>query len=193
MTGKIFIAGCGALGSQIALHLALPEREFLLVDDEHIGPENIGTSAYWMAQVGAYKAQALAEMLWRKAGAKAVPDTGTLTHESLLFRGRDRVAEIGLLVDTFDNAQSRGLLCGLRCPTLHVGVSERGTGMAVWDEEYKLPEDETPRGSNPVCTHQLGRGLLRWTAAVGAGIAEQFLENGLRRRVIVTADMKILE
>ena len=165
----LIIAGCGALGSQIALHLAVPDRRFLLIDDDRVEEHNIGTSAYSLHHVGALKASVLAELLWRKCEAQSETNTRTLDRNYGFYAA-------GLIIDTFDNVESRALTRGYT--TLHVGVSEQRTGAVTWDEDYTLPTSQYARGDNPICTHHLGRRILRFTAAVAAEAAERFLETG---------------
>ena len=185
----IVMAGCGALGSQIALHIAIPASRFLLIDDDRIEDVNVitGTSAFLMHQVGGLKALVLAEMVYCKCGAQAKTDTRTLTpRRQHILRGA------GLVIDTFDNAEARRLTCGLSIPVVHVGVSAARTGAVIWDEHYTLREDEYGRGHNPICTHQMGRQILRFTAAVAAGVIEHFFSTGEKRSMIVTEGMKTL-
>jgi len=193
----ILLAGCGALGSQIALHLATPDRRFLLIDDDHVEEHNVGTSAYSLHHVGAMKAVVLAEMLWRKCEAQCHVRTKTLGDRYDLFSiatamSKDDVNGL-LIVDTFDNIEARSATCNFGAPTLHVGVSEQRTGAVTWDEDYTLPESQFARGENPICTHHLGRRILRFTAAVAAEAAERFLETGERVSCIIPEPNQILK
>ncbi len=187
MTGteqRIIIGGCGALGSQIALLLAMPGRSFVLYDDDTVGEENIHTSAFWEHQVGTRKVIALAEMLYQK-DCHAVPYHGTVTTSTRADFGDFGPA---LIVDTFDNTEARQVFTRTGFPTLHVGVSDGGTGSAIWDEAYIVPQG-LPRGENPVCTHLLGRVLLQYTAVVGAAIADRWLVDRVQAARLVTATL----
>lgn len=211
----VAIAGCGALGSQIAWHIADPELSFILIDDDRVAEENVvtGTSIYSMNHIGAFKAVVLGELLYRRCGAESevVTRRMTMANRYTMIGGAD------LIVCSFDNTESRALLVGLpaffdgprgnwfelsdlptqavgranRPTVLQVGVSARRTGAIIWDEAYVLPAEE--EAGDPVCTNLLGRKILRFTSAVASGIVEEFLETGNKRSVLVTESMKILE
>ena len=185
MTTQIAICGCGALGSWIALFLARPEIEFLFIDDERIEEHNIATSAYYSHHVGAWKANVLAEMVWRKGQSKAIVFTRTLELENTQVLMR-----YNLVVDAFDNVVAREHTIPLN--TLHVGVSEDRTGAVEWDENYTLPEQQFERGQNPVCTHHLGAPIIRFTAACAAGEIERYLATGESRSFFVTESLQII-
>lgn len=189
MTGKkIALFGCGAVGSLLALSLSDPDIQFALHDDDKVDENNIATSAFYKHHIGAYKAQVLAEMLYRKSGCKAVSDIKTVVSHAVV----DNVFVPDLILDCFDNVAARGLLCSLSAPTLHVGVSADRTGAVIWDADYILP-DGAPRGQDQFCTHQAGKAIIRATAAVAARIVEDFLATGRQRSVVLTEDFTLFE
>lgn len=184
---KIAMAGCGALGSRIAFEIAQPGLEFLLIDDDIIEPHNVetGTTIYSRQHIGVTKVTALGDILYRRACTPAWAEGRALTAARLAwFDGCD------LVIVTFDNAASRRLCCSLPLPTLQVGVSEVGTGAAMWSQDYTPPAVTHPRGAepNPVCTAHLGRHLIRFTAAVAAGLIEAFLATGDQRSVLTLVE-----
>lgn len=182
----LVLCGCGALGSQIAMHLAGPELSFLLIDDDVVEEHNLATSVYMQHHVGAMKAVVLSEMLVRKCRVKEVRSS------CRTVQGREvrQLAEgATLVIDTFDNVEARACTQGLGVPTLHVGVAENRTGAVIWDEWYTLPKSRYSRGENPVCTHMLGRPILRFTAAVAARVVERFLETSEKLCYVTTEDM----
>ena len=182
---SLLFCGVGALGSQIALYLARPDRKFTLVDDDRVGEENLATSAYNRTQVGVYKVNALADLLWKKCRARAEAEHRTLEAPPLALN-------FTLVIDTFDNSQARSLTMGLYPPTLHVGVSAERTGAITWDEVYRLP-DGPPRGQNVLCTNMLGAPILRLTAVHAANVVETFLATGERRSYILNERGNIYE
>src|SRR3990167_10048828 len=175
---SLLVAGCGAVGSQLAMHLATPGRSFTLVDSDRIAEENIGTSAFWPMHIGRSKAQVLGEMLYRKAGCVA-----TVTFHYIRGFTSGALAEADLLVDAFDSLESRGFLVGLDIPTVHVGVSVDRIGSIIWDEDYKLPKQSSQNEGNPICTHDLGRPILRLTAVLAANVIEHYLETGKKNNL----------
>lgn len=189
----IAIIGVGAIGSWLTLYLARPAPEYkmLLWDDDRVGMENIGNSAFLSHHVGGFKAVVGSELAALKGGyARFVTDT-------LDERTVARLVKYSpsLVVDCLDNAESRALLHCLRWPctvrprhvsTLHIGISEHGNGSVLWDEVWTVPDEGYARGGNPICTHQLGRPIIRMAAVVAAKIIEDFIETGERRSQLFT-------
>ena len=166
--------------SRIALELA--GQELVLWDDDRVGEENVGVSAYSLHHAGRFKAVVLSELCARR-GLRAEYVTETLGSENA-----GRLSEMALILDCLDNAPSRALLLRLPAPTLHVGVSEMGSGLCLWDHDgYEAPDDGYPRGENPVCTHGLNAQLLGMTATVAVGVIGDWLANGMSRGALVTA------
>jgi predicted ThiF/HesA family dinucleotide-utilizing enzyme len=184
----IHIFGCGALGSHVALHLANLARgyDFTLWDDDRVEQQNILTSAYWTHHIGALKVNALADMMYRKAHARAIPRAITLTSKPNVD-----LQTTDLAIDSFDNSDARALTTNLGVPTLHIGVSAQRTGQITWNEHYRVPESDFERGQNPICTNQLGQKILWFTAWVAANIAEDFLITGNQDNVITTENGRI--
>lgn len=183
---RIAICGCGALGSQIAMLLALPGREFVLIDDDVVEDVNLGTTVYFTFHVGVPKVVALAELLYRRAECQALPVPETLERKQRILR----IAP-DLVVDTFDNADARALTHNLFIPTVHAGVSEERAGAVLWDLGYKVPQG-LPRGENPVCTHELGRPILRTVALCAVNVIERFLADGARLNCFLRDETHIL-
>jgi hypothetical protein len=180
----IVLLGCGALGSQLAMHIAVPEHRFLLVDDDMVGAENVATSAFYRHDVNNVKVYVLAMMMIRKAGCQV--EATKVTFDI----GRSRLVEgAALIIDTFDNAAARQAARQAAqqfgVPLLHVGVNEHRVGGVFWTEAFAMPDHRYERGQNPVCTHHLGRPILRRTAVVAAEIVELFLTTGQRRNEVV--------
>ncbi len=178
----IAIIGIGAIGSWLSLYLARPEWELLLWDDDRVEQENIGTSAFLEHHVGAYKAIIASELAAGK-GCFASYNTKTLT----AYHVPSYLDDCDLIIDCLDNAPSRRLLHGLDVPTVHIGVSDAGSGSIIWDEDYQIPEDGYERGQNPVCTRDLSRAVLRMVATAAASVVEDFTDSGAKRTQLVTS------
>lgn len=184
---KICLAGAGALGSWIALFLASPDIEFLIVDDDRVDDTNVPVSAFQQRQVGKPKAVALAELVWLKEGCEAQTYMRTFTHRRVTVKFQP-----DLLIDAFDNVKARELLTGHIVPTLHVGVSDDRSGIAIWDEHYTLPSGP-PRGEDTFCTHHAGRGIIRMTAAVAAGVVETWMSAGIKTSMVMTENKIVVK
>ena len=191
---NVVFAGCGAVGSRMALESGRVGTSYLLIDDDRVDFMNVqtGSTIFWRQHVGAFKTWALSEMLARRFGALAVADTETLTPARM--RHYNYFAEARVVVDGFDNVEARRLTMQSGCPVLHVGVSASGTGVVAWDDKYELPDAAPARGDNPVCTHALGREIITFTATVGAVFLADWLYQGIKRpSVITTRDLSVIK
>ena len=58
---KIIIAGCGALGSHIAMQIAQEDMEFVLIDNDRVEAHNVltGTTPFALQHVGKKKVDVL--------------------------------------------------------------------------------------------------------------------------------------
>lgn len=196
---KLYCFGCGALGSAIALHLALPENSFMLIDDDRVSENNVttGTSVYYHHQIGARKVDCLSEMLWLKGHAIADTRAETVDERNvvgMMDAPLNNIGDIAIYVDTFDNVASRRLITShFGNPVLHVGVSINRTGMVAWDEDFPLgdPADDEDRYSNPVCTNQLGAPILRLTSVVAVSAIEMYVATGETNNFLITQSLQI--
>lgn len=179
MVERILVCGAGALGSQIAMLLASPEREFTVVDRDIVEEDNLRTSVYLDYHVGAKKAVVLSELLYRK-GSWSFPVVKDITEGSISDIGDN----YDLVIDAFDNVAARRLTDRLWPDVLHAGVTASRVGVVAWNEEFPIP-DVDPEGEEDICTHDLGVSILSLTAAWAAHLAEfWFAENGRAGRVI---------
>lgn len=168
----IHLFGAGALGSRIIMDLS-PElyESVFIYDHDAVEQVNVGTSYFYQSDIGADKAIVLAEQLWHKYLVKAVPIIRTVkTEPKVSLESGD-----GLVIDTFDNMESRNLLFRLPVPTVHVGVADRENGAVLWDTHWVSGEaDPNPTGEAP-CTHELGVTILRRTATMALEVIEKYL------------------
>lgn len=173
---RVGIFGAGAIGSQLALLLAPLGGEFHIWDFDRVGEENVGLSAFGRDAVGAFKVDALGDLLVMR-GCSAV------VHRERVEKplSAEEAARFDLIVDTFDNWASRRLLRGAN--VLHVGAADYRNGSCLWDDAWTPGEFEPPED---VCTHLLGARILRWAALLGADVAEEFLRRGRRVNVVFT-------
>ncbi len=181
---NIILCGCGALGSHIAMGIGHSDHEFLLLDDDTVASENIFTSAYSSESVGRLKAQALAQMLYRKYSVN------TLLYRKAITNKKQVVNHIGpqplLVIDAFDNIEARSYTIGLTAKaTVHISIGEHGIGAIEWDDVFQLPTDGYARGENPVCTNELGRNLILFTSTVASVIINKYLSTGVKESAYV--------
>lgn len=184
----IILAGCGAIGSRIAMEMCNLQLEWLLIDDDTVGQENIGTSAFFSQHLGQPKAVALAELMWRKGRVICKPYPRTLSKP---VSSLSTASTVDLVIDAFDNPAARKLTLS-DLPTIHLGVDEGEVGSVVWDKHYKSPEIDFERGTNPICTNQLGDLIIRSTVAVGVYCIRQYLSEGIKNSYFLNGCMNIV-
>jgi molybdopterin/thiamine biosynthesis adenylyltransferase len=182
------ICGAGALGSHLADNLvrqgfAAPR----VIDRDRVEEHNVGTQLYGIAEVGAWKVEALRNRLFRATGAEieAVPKELTVATAPRLLKGAE------LIVDVFDNRAARQLVqehCRrLGVPCLHVGLFADYAEI-VWDEHYKVPAD----AEGDVCDYPLARNLVLLAVALASETLVRFVLEGERsNRSVTLRDFKV--
>ena len=185
MTVSILVAGCGALGSRIAMEIAAPGVRLTLLDFDTVNENNVtnGTSAFNREALGARKTEALASMSYRRYRQPAQVWNATLNESNA-----HRLLDFDLVVDAFDNVTARQLTT-IAANVLHVGVSAGDSGGCWWNEQYPMP---TEVSGPPVCTNALGRTLLRVTATLAATCVEEWMRFGSQRTVVTTTYLRIM-
>lgn len=166
---QITICGVGALGSNLADNLARQGfRHLRAIDDDRIEEHNVGTQVYGQSEIGSFKVEALRQRLFRTAGIEIETWRKRLEEKTIkqLLKGSS------LIVDCFDNSESRQLLYryGEKSSLLHVGLYA-DYGEVVWNHEYKVPMDV----AGDVCNYPLARNLILLTVAVASEIIVRYV------------------
>lgn len=195
----IVVCGAGALGGNLAENLVrCGARALSVIDRDRVAEHNLSTQPYGRADIGNQKAKMLAHFLYRATGT-------TITSHCLQLTADNRQRLLGqadLVVDCFDNSESRALLTGCSSPCLHVGLSG-GFAEVLWNEVYRVPQDlgegpPSPRGGggggggNESCDYPLARNIVSLAVATASEAIFLFLATGERRSYTITlADLKI--
>jgi len=87
-----------------------------------------------------------------------------------------------LIIDTFDNANSRNLFLGLddEYNVLHVGFSASLSGEAVWNEIYELMTEEKSDSNIDVCEMAIARPFIMSLTGMASIIISEFFEKGIK-------------
>src|SRR5690242_15169044 len=139
----VTICGAGALGGNLTETLArMGFSRLRLIDKDRVEMRNLSTQPYSRAEVGAPKAHALANMLYRAVQAKLEPMVVELTSANAI----NLLKESALVVDAFDNHAGRAAISAtsraLTLPCLHIGFSaDRLYGSGLWEPEYQVPQE----------------------------------------------------
>lgn len=172
----ITICGAGTLGGNLTETLArMGFTHLKLIDKDRIEMRNLSTQPYSRGEVGAPKARALANMLYRAVQAKIEPVVVELTstNSAGLLQGS------ALVIDAFDNRAARAAVSTtslvLQLPCLHIGFSPDGLyGSGIWEPHYQVPQ-EVP--GDP-CDYPLTRPLALMLTALAARSTSDFFSKG---------------
>jgi hypothetical protein len=140
---RITICGAGALGGNLTETLArMGFTHIKLIDKDRVEMRNLSTQPYSRAEVGAQKARALANMLYRAVQAKVEPIVGELSTAN----AQTLLQKSELVIDAFDNRAGRAAISetvrALHIPCLHIGFSADGLyGSGLWEPHYPIPQE----------------------------------------------------
>ena len=182
---RIVFCGVGAIGSTAAVLCRNLEASLAFIDFDRVESKNLLAQAYVKASVGRNKAEALELQFLNLHGVKAESFGVRLT--------RDNVEALcggaGLLVDCFDNRDSRALLSDFARkagrPLVHGALSGDGRfGLVRWDERF-VPDAEDTAGQ-ATCEGGAHLPLLGLLAATLARAVQDFVKHGTRRDAMVS-------
>lgn len=140
---KYIIFGLGAIGSNLVSQLIHLDNEsgFYGVDFDNVEQRNIPTQSYFQNHIGIPKPLAMSIIIGlKKQKPFFTPVVKRITNYDdpviTEFANNDDY----LLVDCFDNTQSRRYLEGIdNC--LHIGFSPKYTAEIIWGKKYTAPDD----------------------------------------------------
>jgi molybdopterin/thiamine biosynthesis adenylyltransferase len=173
---RIALCGAGALGSNLADNLARQGFARLrVIDDDRIEEHNVGTQLYGESEVGVWKSEALRNRIFRAVGLEIEAVRKRLASEN----ARGLLKDVDLVIDTFDNSESRRLVqeeCrrqGLAC--VHAGLAADYCEV-IWDEHYRVPSDV----AGDVCDYPLARNLVMMAVVIASETIVTFALRGER-------------
>ncbi len=182
---RLVFLGVGALGSNAAVACRTLDAELVFVDFDRVESKNLLAQAYVKQSVGKHKAEALKLQLLNFWGAKAQAHAVRVTADNVAAL----TAGASLLVDAFDNAQSRRLVSAharsAQLPLVHAAISADGTfGLVRWDERFTPDEEGAP--GQPTCEGGEHLPMIAQVSAALARVIQDFVTKQLRRDVMVT-------
>jgi len=182
---RIVFCGVGAIGSTAAVLCRNLEASLVFIDFDRVESKNLLAQAFVKPSVGKNKAEALKLQLLNLHGVKAEAFGVRVT--------RDNVATLcgsaDLLVDCFDNQESRLLLSGFARsagkPLVHGALAADGTfGLVRWDERF-VPDAEDTVGQ-ATCEGGAHLPLIGQLGATLARAVQDFVKHGTRRDAMVS-------
>jgi len=181
---KIYILGCGALGSNLAMNLAFDARNYDLVlwDFDKVEARNydFGTQQYLREQLNLPKTNALSLLVYRATGKLPVGINKKIT--DLNFHDFSEEPD-SLVVDCLDNYEARHIVletCKIQqVSCLHVGFSPKFTFEISWNENYTVPDDM--KGSFDICQMPGARSFVQYVSGVASDVIVDYLATGKKR------------
>ena len=180
----VVFCGVGALGSNAAMLCRNLDAKLRFVDFDRVESKNLLAQAYVKQSIGKHKATALALQLRNFHGLEA---------ESFAVRlGPNNVAQLldgaGLIVDAFDNYDSRALLSAharaTGSPLVHAALAGDGScGLVRWDEHFQ-PDREDVAGQ-ATCEGGEHLPMIGLLAATLARTIQDFVRTGDRSDYLV--------
>jgi len=180
---NIVICGIGAAGSNTFLHLlyAYPAMNYTVVDFDKIENRNFeaGTQPYSKVDLNRPKTQALQRiaMTLKNKRIDAFPIRLNTTKD---IETLAKSPEKTLIIDAFDNAESRNLFTKLnnKYNVLHIGFSANLSGEAVWDGMFTPMTASKKDAEIDVCEMTLARPFIFALTSLAAMVISKFFDNG---------------
>jgi hypothetical protein len=193
---NIYVFGLGAIGSNMLLQLIKKYQDFSFygIDFDKVEDRNMNTQAYFLNHVGLSKAQALMPVIGTKLRKfQYKPFVRKISAPKDIF---DLVQETGgakdyLLLDCFDNAQSRKLFDIIGGNILHVGFSPQYAAEILWHENYSAPNDLL-EGQNDICVMTEAIPFINFVVSLAAFAVSDFIDNKIKTNYLVTSKNRIV-
>ena len=191
---RVVVFGLGAAGSNVLLHMAYthPDIKLTGVDFDTVEQRNFeaGTQPYTKADLKRPKVQAMQRIL-QSARKQMSSNHARVTSSAQICDLVGRGVDDTILVDAFDNAESRNLFLALKgvYPILHVGFSATFTGEAVWAESYS---EMTPdkKGNFDICQMHTARPFIYALTAMASLVITEFIDTGVKRNLYFDSTLK---
>lgn len=186
---RVVLCGAGAVGSNLAHQLARQGfARLAVIDRDRVEASNLSTQTYRKADLGAQKAVALRNDVYRIAGIELEAQPVDLTEKN----AAKLLADAAVIVDGFDNAASRALVSrtarALNLPCLHVGLAA-DYAEVLWEPVWTCPSG----AGEDICDYPMARNLIGLATCVAAEVLVRFLDSGATASYTIThADLAVL-
>lgn len=182
---RIVICGVGALGSTCVPYLRNVAADLRLVDFDRVESKNLSAQWFVKQSLGKNKAEAVRLQLANFYGTKAEAMSVRLGPHN----AAQLLADCGLAVDCFDNADSRLALSeaarAAGVPLVHAALAADGTfGLVRWDERF-TPDREDTEGQ-ATCEGGEHLPMIGLVGAVLARTIQDFVARGARNDYLVS-------
>lgn len=182
---KIIILGIGGLGSHLCENLVADNRgqwDITVMDFDKVEERNLrGTQKYVFDQLGQLKTEALQYTLYRTFEKEIKVITQRLIEGNV-----DLLSEFDLVIDTFDNFESRKLVQNYctshNLEVIHIGFNPVFTFSIEFGNNYKVPTDII--SPIDICEAVGASSFITMVSSVGSLVIQDFLKTGTRREFV---------
>ena len=195
----IVICGCGAAGANTFMHLiyAFPDLEYTLIDNDKVEHRNYsaGTQPYTKADLNRPKVQALQRIAKMSKGNVNICTVNERINSKLRLTDRIHNKKETLVVDCFDNAESRNLVysLGKSYNVVHIGFSAGLTGSIEWDSAFEKMEHDEKDEEIDVCEMSIARPFIMGLTSIASITLSNFITNGKKSNVFFSKDLNIFK
>jgi len=177
--------GVGALGSTAVVLSRNLAASLRLIDFDRVESKNLLAQAYVKQSVGKNKAEALKLQLQNFYGIKAGAFGVRLAQNNV----DTLLGTADLLIDCFDNQESRNLLSGYarrgNKPLIHAAIAGDGRfGIVRWDERFVADAEDT--AGQATCEGGEHLPLIGMVAATLVRTIQDFIQHGTQRDSMIS-------
>lgn len=188
--------GLGAIGSNLLLQLIkkYPDIQFHGIDYDSVEDRNLNTQVYFLNHIGMPKAQAILPVLGtklRKFKYKPIARKMSTEEDVRQVIRETSIEQKYLILDCFDNTESRKLFNNINGNILHIGFSPQYAAEILWHENYSAPQN-LPEGQNDICVLTEAIPFINFVVSLACFVISDFIDNGIKLNYLVTNKNKII-
>jgi len=192
---NIYIFGLGAIGSNILSQLArkYPDFHYYGIDCDKVEERNISTQSYFLTHVGLPKSHAILPAIGTKVSKfKYKPffqkiDSKIDIEELIKNTSKNEPA---LLLDCFDNTESRKLFEDIPGDILHIGFSPQYAAEILWQENYSSPDNLKPE-EDDICVMAEAVPFITFVTSMATFVISNYIDTTIKDNYIITNKMVI--
>lgn len=188
---RITVSGCGAIGSNLIDNMVRQGfKSITTIDMDRVEDHNRGTQLWDRHDLGGLKTEKMKTKAYASTGTVITSVPKELTEDNI----KKFLKNSQIVIDTFDNSKSRGLLYNYckenKIECLHIGLYQNYAEV-IWNEFYTVPKDTE---ALDVCEYPLARNVILLAVAVASETLIKFIDDGTKKNYTITLkDMKINE
>lgn len=192
----IAIFGIGAAGSNTFINLlnSYPNINFIVIDFDKVEDRNIsaGTQPYTKTDINRPKTQSMQRIALMSKNKK-ITAVNKRVNSVEDIKNIIEDAKSTLIVDAFDNANSRNLFKKLSKDynVVHIGFSASLTGEAVWNDIFEEMTESKADNEIDVCEMAIARPFIMSLTGIASISISNFLENGVKQNIYFDKSLNI--